>query len=211
MDSYPSAEDKIYLAIESAKVAKRVTILEDGIGEDLSFNLLVWRGRALTAVCQLSASLKDDDPAARLSRTVEAAILCRTGFEATQFTFIAEGYCATDPAQIDHTKTLAEQFVTNKAVRECLTITHLDGNEVRVISMPYSYDVGRKVIFDHPFEAPSRETNNRFMTRMLDILASDVPPAPIDNETWCDITAEQISELGFHVHHSIDMDFPYND
>lgn len=211
MDAYPSAEDKIYLAIQSAKVAKETTILEDGIGEDLAFNLMVWRGRALTAICQLAAALRDDDPATRLSRTVEAAILCRTGFEATDFTFIAEGYCVTDPSQIDPSRTLAEQFVTNRAVRECLSITHLDGNEARVISMPYTYDVGRKVIFDDPFESPERHTNNRFLTRLLDVLGSDVPPAPIDNETWCDITAQQISELGFHVHHSIDMDFPYSD
>lgn len=211
MDAYTSDEDKIYLAIESTKVAKITTILEDGIGEDLAFNLLVWRGRALTAVCQLASAMKDEDPATRLSRTVEAAILCRTGFEATDFTFVAEGYCVTDPSQIDPTRTLAEQFVTNTAVRECLSITHLNGNEARIISLPYSYAIGRKVIFDDPFESPERHTNNRFLTRMLDILASDVPPPPIDNETWCDLVAEQISELGFHVHHSIDMDFPYSD
>lgn len=206
VDSHPTSDDKVLLAMESAKVAKRVTIIEDGIGEDLSFNLLAWRGDQLTAICQLSGSLMNESPDARLSRTVEVAILCRTGFEATSLTFVAEGYCATDPSQIDPSRPLAAQFVENPAVRECLTITHLDGNEARVVSLPYTYEVGRKVRFDTPVEHPSRQTSNKFLTRLLDILASDVPPAPIDDETWQDVTADQISALGFHVHHSIDMD-----
>ena len=210
VDSHPTPEDKIVLAIESAKVAKRITTAEDGIGEDLTFNLLAWRNDDLTAICQLSSSLMGERPDARLSRTVEVAILCRTGFEANALTFVAEGYCATHPDQIDPTQTLAEQFVTNRAVRECLTITHLDGNEARIVSVPYSYDVGRKVIFDDPMEAARRETSNPFFVKMLDLLATDVPPAPLDDQTWCDITADQISALGFHVHHSIDQDLPYS-
>jgi hypothetical protein len=199
------------LAIESAMVAKRLTTIEDGIGEDLSFNLLAWRGDNLTAVCQLSASLMSEQPDVRMSRTIEVAILCRTGFEATAFTFIAEGYCAVDPTRIDPTRTLAEQFATNAAIRECLTITHIDGNEVRVASLPYTYKVGRLVEFDDAFEHPSRETNNKFLTQLLDIIASDVPSVRIDDETWADMIADQISGFGFHVHHSIDLDLPADD
>lgn len=205
-DEYPTPEGKIYLAIESAKVAKRITVAEDGIGEDLTFNLLAWRRGSLSAICQLDGALMVEPPESRLGRTVEAALLCRTGYGATAFTFVAEGYCADDPTQIDSSIPLNQQFLTNQHIRECLTITHLEAGETTMIALPYSYGVPRRVEFGTPMRYPKRRTQNRFLLSLHDILGSSVPLPPLDDETWRDITAEEIASMGFHINHS--MDFP---
>ena len=205
MDTYPDSEAKVWLAIESAKVAKIVSVQEEGIGEDLTFNLLVWRDDQLSAICQLDTTLMDEPAAVRLSRTTEAAILCRTGFEASSMTLVAEGYCALDPADIDMTIPLSDQFLTNTKVRECLTITHLGPEGVEMVALPYTYDVPRRVRWETPVAYPSKETNNPFLLRLLDILSVPVPPAPVDDETWREITAHSLHEQGFHVEHSLDL------
>ena len=204
-DSYPSAEAKIWLAIESAKVAKRITVAEDGIGEDLTFNLLAWRDDQLTAICQLDSRLMSEAPDERLGRTHEVAILCRTGYEATALTLITEGYCAPDPSGVDLSIPLSEQFVSNKAVRECLTITHLEGWETDIVALPYTYGVPRKVEFDVPMTYPKKETQNAFLLKVHDVLSIKLAPPPVDDETWREVVAGEISECGFHVHHSIDL------
>lgn len=204
-DKYPSAEAKIWLAIESAKVAKRITVAEDGIGEDLTFNLLAWRDDQLTAICQLDSRLMSETPEERLGRTHEIAILCRTGYEATALTLITEGYCAPDPTGVDLSIPLSKQFVSNESVRECLTITHLEDRETTVLALPYTYGVPRKVNFDVPMTYPKRETQNPFLLKLHDVLSIKLAPPPLDDETWRDVVAEEISEIGFHVHHSIDL------
>ncbi len=204
-DRYPTAEAKIWLAIESAKVAKRITVAEEGIGEDLTFNLLAWRDDQLTAICQLDSKLTIETPDERLSRTREVAILCRTGYEATGLTLITEGYCAPNPAEVDLSIPLSEQFVANKAVRECLTITHLENQQTDVLALPYTYGVPRKVEFDFPMTYPKKQTHNAFLLKLHEILSIKLAPLPVDDATWRDLVAGEMSEIGFHVHHSIDL------
>ena len=204
-NKYESVESKIWLAIESAKVAKQVTITEDGIGEDLTYNFLVWRDDCLTAICQLDSRLMSETPDERLSRAHEVAILCRTGYEATGLTLIAEGYCAPDPAEVDLAIPLSEQFVSNRSVRECITITHLEHSETTIVAMPYTYAVPRKVKFDPPLTYPKKQTNNPFLLKLHDVLSIKLAPPPVDDETWRGVVAGEISECGFHVHHSIDL------
>lgn len=204
-DTYPSAESKIWLAIESAKVAKRLTVAEDGIGEDLTYNLLAWRDDQLTAICQLDSKLISETSDERLSRAHEVVILCRSGFGATGITLIAEGYCAPDPTGVDLSVPLSEQFVSNKSVRECITITHLEDWETNIVAMPYTYGVPRKVKFEAPLAYPKKQTANPFLMKLHDVLSIKLAPPPVDDETWRDVVAGEISECGFHVHHSIDF------
>jgi len=204
-ETYPSPESKIWLAIESAKAAKRLTVAEDGIGEDLTYNLLAWRDDLLTAVCQLDHRLMSEPPTDRLGRVREVAILCRTGYRATALTMVAEGYCAPDPRDVDLSVPLADQFVSNDSVRECLTITHLEDGQTMILAVPYTYGVPRKVEFDLPMTYPKKETTNPFLLKLHDVLSIRSAPPPVDDETWRDVIANDISDIGFHVHHSIDL------
>ena len=208
MDAYVTPDEKIALAIASAKVAKAVTVKEDGIGEDIPFCLLVWREETLTAIAQLDEALRDEQPGERLIRTVEAAAICRRGFDASAFTFVTEGFCATDPTLVDPDVPLAEQFVANQEVRECLTLTHLEAGNVYLAALPYRYDVGRVVLWDDDLRyEPTWPGSNQFLVSMSEILLRErFLPAPVDDPTWRDVVAEDVSRWGFHIHYGMEDD-----
>jgi hypothetical protein len=114
-------------------------------------------------------------------------------------------YCAPDPTGVDLSVPLSEQFVSNKSVRECITITHLEDRETNIVAMPYTYGVPRKVKFEAPLAYPKKQTANPFLIKLHDVLSIKLAPPPVDDETWRDVVAGEISECGFHVHHSIDF------
>lgn len=201
-DTYPTSMDKIALVAAATRVAKDVAVTEEGIGEDVPFSLMVWRDDALTAICQLDIGLGDEHPGERLIRTVEAAALCRRGFDATAFTFVTEGYCATDPALIDADVPLAVQFVGNRDVLECLTVTHIEAGDIYLSAFPYSYALGRKVVWGEPLHyEPTFAGTNQFLVSMVEVLMKDVA----EGLAW-EQTAEEVSQWGFHIQWGLDAD-----
>lgn len=214
-DTYPTPVDKIALVATSSRLAKQVTVSEDGIGEDLPFNLMVWRDDQLTAICQLDSELRDEHPGERLARTVNAAFICRRGFDATAFTFVTEGFCATDPELIDPDVPLAQQFVTNTQVRECLTLTHIEAGNVYLSAQPYTYELGRRVVWGDPlYYEPTHPGTNQFLSSMVEVLLVEVnvpfgevaDPFAGDSPIWQELVAKDVSECGFNIQYGLDLD-----
>lgn len=194
--------DKVLLACESAKVAKQYTVMEDGIGEDLAYNVMVWRKDVLTAIFQLRPEFTAAED--RLHRTLEAISIARFGFRGDAITFIAEGYCAKDPAGVDMARPLSEQFVANEEVRECLTITHMEQGKTEIIALPYKYAVPRQVRWDTPLRYPTYPSDNQFVRSIHKILALPVERQTTDDATWRAAIAADIELYGFHVNYDLE-------
>ena len=206
---YCTPIDKMALAAAATKVAKQETVALEGIGEDIPFSLMAWREGVLTAICQLDPDFGDETPEERLMRTVEAAAVCRRGFDVTAFTFVTEGYCATDPTVVDARVSLAAQFVENHDVQECLTVTHIEAGNVYLAAWPYRYELGRRVVWGDPLRyEPTRPGTNQFLSSMVEILLKDMVEAPFidDREAWNDLVAQDVARWGFHVRYGMELD-----
>jgi hypothetical protein len=202
VDAYPDRTDKLLLACESAKVAKQYTIMEEGIGEDLAYNVMCWRHDFITAIFQLKSEHANSED--RLNRTLEAIAVARFGFRADAISFIAEGYCAADPSEVDLTKPLSEQFVSNQEVRECLTVTHLEDGDTEIIALPYVYAVPRHVNWGTPLRYPAHPTDNQFVKSIHNILELRVDQQRVDDDTWNAAIAADVEAFGFHVHYDLE-------
>ena len=193
------------LASAACQRTKQVLVAEEGIGEEIAFTLMVWRDERLTAICQLDADLLDEHPGERLVRTIEVAAICRRGFDASAFTFVAEGYCASDPKDIDPTAPLSMQFVENEKVRECLTITHVEAGNVYLCAVPYTYEIGRTVKWDTPMVYTDPVgASNQFLASLVEILLKDSLEPFVEEETWRDLVAEDVARWGFHINYGME-------
>lgn len=144
---------KIALALTSAQLAKDLVVGENGIGEDLAFNFFGWRGDDLIIVSQLQRNLMGNPVAERLNRCSEMCKALRTYWGVTAFSMIAEGYETLDKSRLNG-RDLRQAFIEDpNLVRECITVTHCEPNEVNgdleltLVSVPYSYTVSKKVIW----------------------------------------------------------------
>lgn len=201
MNEYLTPMEKISLACDSAKVAKSFTTREEGIGEDLSYNIINWHGTLVTAIAQLHYGLITADD--RLVRVLEAIKAFRLGYCVDSVTFVAEGYCATDPSKVDLQVPLRHQFVSNTHVRECLTVTHVEPNLVKVLAIPYTYQVGRIVRFDDPMMYPEGQATSDFVRSIQQVLTLTPDRQFTDDAFWRDSVAEEVTQWGFHVHHDM--------
>lgn len=193
--------EKITLACESAKVAKSFTTHEEGIGEDLSYNIIGWHGTLVTAIAQLRYDLIASED--RLVRVMEAIKAFRLGYCIDAVTFVAEGYCTKDPSLVNMSIPLRYQFVSNHHVRECLTVSHVEQQSVKVLAIPYTYEVGRTVRFDDPILYPEGQATSSFIRAIQETLI--IPPDRqfTDDDYWRDSVAHEVSQWGFHVHHDM--------
>jgi hypothetical protein len=207
VESYSTPEEKLMLVSAASQKAKQAAVAEEGIGEDVPFTLMVWKDTGLTAVCQLDSDLIDEHPEERLIRTIEVAAICRRGFDATALTFVAEGYCATDPMAIDQTVPLSSQFVENSHIQECLTLTHVEAGNIYLCAVPYNYEVGRKMRWGVPMRYVYQpEASNQFLTSMTEILLKEATEPFLDLETWRDLVAEDVARWGFHINYGLEDD-----
>jgi hypothetical protein len=201
VEKYMTPMAKIALACESAKVAKATTTHEEGIGEDLSYNLIAWHDTLVSAIAQLQYNLIASED--RLMRVLEAVKAMRLGYCINGITFVAEGYCVSDPSKIDSSTPLRHQFVTNQNVRECLTVTHVEPTHVKVVALPYTYEIGRRVRFDDPFLFPEGQATSHFVKSIQEVLMLEPDRQFTDDNYWRDSVAEEITTWGFHVHHDM--------
>lgn len=139
MQGYFTVQEKLALTLESSRVSKNTAVKQFGIGEDLAFTLFGWVGDSLAVVSNMHYSKMRIDPFERVKLVHKAACMIRKTWGVTDFTFMAEAFCSFD---IDQTrnKDLRELFIQGEIdVRECLTFTHVNDNDVEVVSMPYRY------------------------------------------------------------------------
>lgn len=202
VDVYPDRVSKLLLAGESAKVAKQFTVMEDGIGEDLCYNVMGWKDHSLTSIFQLKREFATDP--SRLTRTLDAIAVARFGFDIDAVTFIAEGYCAMDPEKVDHTRPLSEQFVDNHEIRECITVTHIEDGVTEIVALPYSYAIPRRVQWSQPLRYPTHPTENEFVKSIAYILTLEPGLRTVGDAEWRAAMATDIEALGFHVHRDVE-------
>jgi hypothetical protein len=197
MDSYLSDFKKMVLVVESLKEYKQTLVDEEGIGEDITFNLFGWRGDQMVVVAQLSPGLMNEK-ATRLKRLVAAATVFRTGFGCEALSFGAEGFCVVGDGEHDESIPLKDQFATNKDVQECITVLHV-GQEVDMAAVPYRYDVGRKVVFGNPAKNPEPEKFGVVTESFKDIVKMPVTSKNIGQPYFTDQLVVGLESFGFQV------------
>ena len=146
---YPDIQNKMWLVMQSSKTAKTISVEEEGIGEELPFTLFGWVNDDLTIICQTSVALLDKKQ--RFDAIIQAAVIFRKAWGCTSLSFVAEGFCATDPTAIRYDQPLAIQFASgNQTVMECLTVMHVESNSINILTVPYKYGLGRTVSYGKP-------------------------------------------------------------
>jgi hypothetical protein len=190
MDEYPDDMGKIALTITSAQLAKDLMVDEYGIGEDLAFTFFGWRENRLSMVVQLRNEFMRAPVIERIPRCQVMCNLIRTAWAIDAITLVAEGFETLDKSKLGG-KDLRQAFIDGKdLVRECITVTHCEINEVNgniettVATVPYSYEVGRSIEWG--------ETTG--YTRNLDALMKDAPVPRILREALCLSPNEEYSD-----------------
>jgi hypothetical protein len=124
---------------------------EYGIGEDLAFTFFGWRENRLSMVVQLRNDFMRVPVIERIPRCQVMCNLMRTAWAIDAITLVAEGFETLDKRKLEG-KDLRQAFVEGKGlVRECVTVTHCEINEVNgntdttVATVPYSYEIGRSI------------------------------------------------------------------
>lgn len=205
MEIYPSILDKMALAVESAKLAKTVTVQVEGFGEDLNFNLFGWNNHALRVVAQLRTEFMADKED-RLERIIRAACIMRQGWLTDAYTFIAEGYCSTD-SDVTDGRNMAEVFCeSDSPVRECLSFTHIedDGGGL-FVAVPYSYVPPRRVEFSDPlrYRGKSAFRDIRYPDALARALSLEIEAGAedidLDEDTFHELLAVGLEDIGFMV------------
>lgn len=205
MESYSESLDKVALAVESAKIAKALMVQQEGVGEDLNFNLMAWRDDQLVAVAQLSqVHMKDHED--RYDRMVKAACILRKGWGATSLTMVAEGYCSTNPEE-SRGKNMAQLFAMPEAdyIKECLSFTHVHDEGILFVVVPYRYRPPRKVMFysalTHAGSGVVRESRYPLSFHMALGLPYDVEDDDLDEDAFRAELAVGLKEIGFEVNY----------
>lgn len=153
MDVYPDSMSKMALALTSAQMAKDLMVRDHGIGEDLTFNFFGWKDDELIIVSQLQRSLMGMPILERISRCGDMCRILRSYWGITGLSLVAEGYETLDKSRLDG-RELRQAFIEDpNLVRECVTVTHCEPNEVTgdleltLVSIPYTYAIDKNVVW----------------------------------------------------------------
>lgn len=131
-----------------------MSVFDHGIGEEIPFTLFGWVDDKLVMVCQ-TTDVFSKDKNLRFHAIRQAGIVLRKGWACTALTFMAEGYCAIDTKSIEPQQPLAEQFASgNNAVAECLSFMHVELDDIEIMTVPYKYELGRRVTYGKPKRYP---------------------------------------------------------
>jgi hypothetical protein len=197
MEKYLDDFSKMVLVVESLKEYKSTLTKEKGIGEDLTFNIFGWRADGVSVVAQLAPNFMKDKRR-RLLKLIEAATIFRTGFACDALSFGTEAFCVMDGDETLDSKSLAEQFATNKSVLECLLVLHV-GEETHLAAIPYKYGVGRTVIYGNPATASDPEALGMIKESFADILEIEPESKFIDDPFFMMHLINGMQKDGFEV------------
>lgn len=206
---YETELDKVALAVESTKLAKQMTVTEEGIGEDININLFCWKDTALASIIQLQNTHRMDKEE-RIDRLTKAACILRRGWGVSDFTFVAEGYCSMKPSDTkgsDLAKLFAEP---NSPVKECLAFTHIAPDGAIFVSVPYSLSLGKKVNFGNPLwysgvDAMRDLTYTAVLRASLKLDAIEIEETEVDKPSYYASLAQGITNEGFEVFYRDDL------
>lgn len=197
MDQYFDDFEKMVLVVESLKEYKSSLVQTKGIGEDLTFNLFGWRNDHMNIVAQLAPNFMKDKRK-RLLKLIEAATIFRTGFACDGLSFGTEAFCAMEGQEMDDSKSLAEQFSTNKGVLECLLVLHV-GKETHLAAVPYKYGVGRTVLYGNPSTTSDPESLGMIKESFADILNMKPESKFVDDPFFVMSLVNGMQKDGFEV------------
>lgn len=190
--------------MSSAVEVKEQQVKEFGIGEDININFYAWDGPFLVAICAMSSQLMALAHESRFMRVADAICILRQALAIDNITMVAEGYISVEPRETEGLE-LAAAFVKMPGiVKECITFTHVHGDQVTFMTKPYTYTVPRTVIWEDevftPGQTVMRGGNARYPLMMSKVLA-DVEPSeiPEDANMYFDTLGFGLKQLGFDV------------
>lgn len=201
---FPLPLDKLALAVSSAVEVKEQTVKQFGIGEDTSITIYFWKESTLKAICAMSIQLMSKSHEYRFAKVADVVCIMRQSLAADSVTMIAEGYISLDPEATDK-QDLAAAFVKMPGVvKECLTFTHVQSDQVIFIVKPYTYTVPRLLTWEDEIFTPGRTVmrggNGRYPLMFSKVMEEVIPTViPGDLETYYETIAKGIRKLGFEV------------
>jgi hypothetical protein len=152
VEQYLTVKRKLALLIESACTAKLWLVQEKGIGEDMPSTLVGWKSHKVNVLVQADERLRSKPLEDRHRRLEGVALNLMRGWCPDEMTLISEGYC--NVGSEDDDRPLAEAFVDNPSIKECLTFVHVAPRlKPFVVAVPYSCGLGRVTTFDAPSRA----------------------------------------------------------
>lgn len=190
---------KLAMVLATAVEAKNDMVAEGGIGEDINQVLYGWCGSSLSVVSQMTDVVQRQKPYERFMAVSSAVAILRLGWGLDAISMVAEGYVSSNPVDT-YDKNLAKEFaIGNRAVNECLTVTHVANDEVSFVSKGYSYDVPRKVIWHEEVFVPGRMMvrNEESMYPLLFHTALKLPYSQLDDEVMWLASDDYYSALVF--------------
>lgn len=156
VESYNDSMGKMALALTSSQVAKNFIVEDYGIGEDLPFTFFFWGGGALYMAVQLQKEKMILPVEDRIARCGDMCAAICSFWQTSAISFIAEGFETLDKSKLKG-RELRQAFIEeDNLVSECLTVTHCERNsinnkyELTLLSLPYEYELGRKVDWGRP-------------------------------------------------------------
>lgn len=175
---------KLAMVLATAVEAKNQMVAEGGIGEDINQVLYGWCGSSLSVVSQMTDAVQRQTPYERFMAVSSAVAILRQGWGLDAISMVAEGYVSSNPVDT-YDKSLAKEFaIGNRAVNECITVTHVANDEISFVSKGYSYDVPKKVIWHEEVFVPGRMMvrNEESMYPLLFHTALKLPYIKPDDE-----------------------------
>ena len=198
-NNYDSRMMKLAMVLATAVEAKNEMVAGGGIGEDINQVLYGWCGGSLSVVSQMTDVVQRQTPYERFMAVSSAVAILRLGWGLDAISMVAEGYVSSNPVDT-YDKDLAKEFaIGNRAVNECLTVTHVANDEVSFVSKGYSYDVPRKVIWHEEVFVPGRMMvrNEESMYPLLFHTALKLPYSQPDDEVMWLASDDYYSALVF--------------
>jgi hypothetical protein len=196
--------DKVAFVLESVSTAKEMLVKDEGIGEDLTFNLYCWKDDVLVMILQMNPQKMWIDSYERFKYLTNAAFIARRGWGIDEFTLAAEGYCSINPEDTKHVS-LSESYSTNPNIKSCLTFTHVNRVETAIVTRPYVLTWPRKVQFDSEMYYPGQSILRRkdgtipsMLLRIIDSVDVDIKDME-ELDTYYETLTEGLADNGFLV------------
>lgn len=206
MESYPTSNDKIALAVSSSMAAKEIAVKQYGIGEELSFTIFGWRDDRLAIVANLAQKFMREEQDVRLNRCHRAAQVIRRGWAVDAFTFLAEAFCSTDSTR-SVGQDLRQLFIDRDPnVFECLTFTHVTSDNIDLVSVPYSLQLGATVEWHEPIRNVNASglRDSAYPKIFSAALDAKVPAHPDNMDAYQEILAGGLLSNGFACQYDFD-------
>lgn len=181
---YSERMDKLAMVLATAVELKTSGVAEWGVGEDLNQSLYGWRGDELAVLARMTNAMQAKDSEARFVAVSSAAMILRHGWGIDAITMVAEGFVSDDPEGTKG-KSFAKEFARgNSAVKEAITISHIEGEEISFVTKAYSYEVPKRVVWEEEVFMPGKQkiVGSDGMYPIVLSKALTFEPAEIDEE-----------------------------